>query len=118
MPGEVANLFDNTNVMLWKLGPVNEKAGTYIATTDFPYVHEIDPDTLAVKKKVGMDLLQDGISMQSCAHFRREVGKNSSLNFHMMYNPLRLKPDFVLYRFENSMEVRGNGPDTLCDLIF
>ena len=104
MEGAV-NGFDNTNVMLWKLGPADKNTGTYISTTDFPYVHEMDPDTLAVKQKWGLNALTDGISLGSCSHWRREVGKDSSLNYHMMYNPNKLHPDFVIYRFGNSFEV-------------
>ena len=87
MEGAV-NGFDNTNVMLWKLGPADKNTGTYISTTDFPFVHEMDPDTLAVKQKWGLNALTDGISLGSCSHWRREVGKDSSLNYHMMYNCL------------------------------
>jgi len=105
-PVAVSNLYDNTNVMLWKLGATNSRNGTYIATTDFPVVHEIDPDTLAVKQKLGMNMMTDGISMQTCSHFRREAGKDTSINFHMMYNPITLMPDFVLFRFGNNWEVR------------
>ena len=101
----VSNLYDNTNVMLWKLGPASKDVGSYIATTDFPYVHEIDPDTLAVKQKLGLDPITDGISMGTCSHFRREVGKDSSINFHMIYNLMTLRPDFAIYRFGNTWEV-------------
>jgi len=105
-PVAVSNLYDNTNVMLWKLGATNSRNGTYIATTDFPVVHEIDPDTLAVKQKLGMNMMTDGISMQTCSHFKREAGKDTSINFHMMYNPITLMPDFVLFRFGNNWEER------------
>ena len=105
MEGAV-NGFDNTNVMLWKLGPADKTIGSYIAVTDYPYVHEMDPDSLAVRHKWGLNMTE-GISLGSCAHWRREVGKDSSINFHMIYNPLTLKPDFVLYRFGNTFQV-GN----------
>jgi hypothetical protein len=107
MEGAV-NGFDNTNVMLWKLGPADKNTGTYIATTDFPYVHEMDPDTLAVKHKWGLNELTDGISLGSCSHWRREVGKDSSIQYHMIYNPLTLRPDFVLYRFGNTWQVSSH----------
>ena len=107
MEGAV-NGFDNTNVMLWKLGPADKDKGIYISVTDFPTVHEMDPDTLAVKQKLGLNELTDGISLGSCAHWRREAGKDSSINFHMIYNPLTLRPDFVLYRFGNNYQVRRN----------
>ena len=99
------NGFDNTNVMLWKLGPADKNIGSYISVTDYPDVHEMDPDSLAVRHKWGLNQLTEGISLGSCAHWRREVGKDSSINFHMIYNPLTLKPDFVLYRFGNTYEV-------------
>ena len=101
------NGFDNTNVMLWKLGPADKNTGSYISVTDYPDVHEMDPNTLAVKEKQGLNPLTDGISMGSCAHWRREAGKDSSINFHMIYNPLTFRPDFVLYRSGNSYEVRN-----------
>jgi carotenoid cleavage dioxygenase-like enzyme len=100
------NGFDNTNVMLWKLGPADKNIGSYISVTDYPDVHEMDPDSLAVRHKWGLNQLTEGISLGSCAHWRREVGKDSSINFHMIYNPLTLKPDFVLYRFGNTYEER------------
>ena len=71
----INNGFDNTNVMLWKLGPDDKNIGEYIAVTDYPYVHEVDPDTLAVKRKMGLDVVTVGISLGSRAHWRREVGR-------------------------------------------
>ena len=47
----VANQYDNTNVILWRLGPEDVNNATYIATTDYPLVHFIDPETLAVTGK-------------------------------------------------------------------
>ena len=102
----VVNSYDNTNVMLWKLGPADKNVGMYIATTDYPYVHEIDPDTLAVRHKWGLNQLTDGISLGSCSHWRREVGTDNSLNFHMIYNALTLHEDFTLYRFGNTWQVK------------
>ena len=52
----------NTKVLLWRLGAGDTNA-TYIATTDFPLVNIIDPDTLAVTGR-NMPPLADGISMQ------------------------------------------------------
>jgi len=102
----VINGYDNTNVMMWKLGPKDKNDGIYIATTDYPYVHEMDPDTLAVKHKWGLNQLTDGMSLGSCSHWRREVGSDNSLNFHMMFNPLTLHQDFVLYRFGSTWQDR------------
>jgi len=99
------NGFDNTNVMLWKLGPEDKSNGQYLAVTDFPYVHEIDPDTFAVKAKYGLSMME-GLSLSSSAHWRREVNKDSSLQFHMIYNPVTMKADFVLYRFFATWEER------------
>merc|ERR1739838_474495 len=87
MEGAV-NGFDNTNVMLWKLGPTDKDKGIYISVTDFPTVHEMDPDTLAVKQKLGLNELTDGISLGSCAHWRREAGKDSSIKFPMHHKSL------------------------------
>ena len=61
------NNYDNTNVLLWRLGPEDPKNATYIATTDFPLVNIIDPDTLAVTGR-NMPPLADGISMQVSAN--------------------------------------------------
>merc|ERR1712088_32848 len=77
------NGFDNTNVMLWKLGPEDKSDGQYLAVTDYPYVHEIDPDTFSVKAKYGLSMME-GISMSSSAHWRREVNKDSSPQFHLI----------------------------------
>ena len=97
------NMFDNTNVVVWRLGAEDRNNATYIATTDYPLVNKIDPDTLAV---VGhhQPPVTEGFSMSSCSHWTREIGTDNSLNFHMMFNPLRLKPDFVLYRYQNLVE--------------
>merc|ERR1719150_3653377 len=107
--------------MLWKLGPEDKSDGQvcffdicfisyvfflqYLAVTDFPYVHEVDPDTFAVKAKYGLNMME-GISMSSSAHWRREVNKDSSLQFHMIYNPITMKADFALYRFHSTWEER------------
>ena len=53
----VVNGFDNTNYMLWKLGSKSPDDGIYIATTKYPYIHEIDPDKLFVKKKLQLNQL-------------------------------------------------------------
>ena len=74
--------YDNTNVMLWRLGPEDASAATYIATTDFPLVHEVDPASLAVIAYRTPSPIRDGLSMSSCSHWRREVGADSSLQFH------------------------------------
>ena len=43
------NFYDNTNVWLWKLGPEDQpEEGQYLAVTDWPQVHEVDPHTLAI----------------------------------------------------------------------
>lgn len=102
----INNGFDNTNVMLWKLGPEDRKVGEYIAVTDYPYVHEVDPDTLAVRRKIGLDMVTDGISLGSCAHWRREVGKTTSINFHLIFNKMKLRMDFTIYRFGNTYDDR------------
>ena len=73
--------------------------------SDYPYVHEMDPDSLTVRHKWSLNEMAEGISLGSCAHWMREVGKDSSINFHMIYNPLTLKPDFGLYRFGNTFQV-------------
>ena len=101
------NAFDNTNVVVWRLGPEDRDNATYIATTDYPLVNKIDPDTLAV---IGNHkppaTATEGYSMSSCSHWTREIGTENSLNFHMMFNPLHpLHPlDFVLYRYQNKVE--------------
>jgi len=98
-----AHLYDNTNVILWRLGPEDPEQATYIATTDYPLVNKIDPDTLAVTGS-HRPPVTDGISMSSCSHWTREIGTDNSLNFHMMYNPWTMKPDFVLYRYQDKVE--------------
>ena len=34
------------------VGPPEKEKGMYIATTDYPLVHEIDPNTLRVKQAI------------------------------------------------------------------
>ena len=70
----VLNGYDNTNVMLWKLGPADKNTGSYISVTDYPEAHEMDPHSLAVIEKQGLNPVTDGISMGSCAHWRGKVG--------------------------------------------
>ena len=97
------HLFDNTNVILWRLGAEDPNNANDVATTDYPLVHHIDPVTLRVTDNYMFCLLgghiKDGITMMTSAHWRREVGSDSSLNFYFKYNPTTLKPDFVLYRY-------------------
>ena len=46
----IMNFYDNTNVWTWKLGPEDKPdEGQYLAVTDWPQVHEVDPHTLAIK---------------------------------------------------------------------
>ena len=68
-------------------------------------MHEINPDTLAVKAKYSLSMME-GISMSSSSHFRREVNKDSSLQFHMIFNPFTMTTDFTLYRFFSTWEDR------------
>ena len=50
--------------------------------------------------------MTEGISMSSSAHWRREVNKDSSLQFHMIFNPFTMNVDFTLYRFHSTWEER------------
>lgn len=95
--------YDNTNVMLWRLG--SEDNGQYIATTDYPLVHEVDMDTLAVKQQLTLSAIKDGVSLASCSHWLREVGKDTSLNFHVMLG-MDGTQVFKLYRFGNNWDER------------
>ena len=98
------NNYDNTNVLLWRLGPEDPSNATYIATTDFPLVHMINPDTLAVTGQ-NKPPISKGYSLQTASHWTREIGSDNSINYHLMMNPLNpLRPDFVLYRYGNSMD--------------
>ena len=123
----IMNFYDNTNVWIWKLGPEDKPdEGQYLAVTDWPQVHEVDPHTLTIKvcmrlfwiiarfnllsphiiqAKHGLSLTE-GLSMASSTHWRREVGKDSSLQYHMIYNPLTNKIDFTLFRFGSTFEER------------
>ena len=93
--------FDNTNVLLWRLG--SETNATYIASTDYPLVNIIDPETLGV---LGQRIhpVREGITVTSSSHWIKEVGTDNSLNFGIMMNPLTLAQDFVLHRYGASME--------------
>ena len=95
--------FDNTNVLLWRLG--SETNGTYIASTDYPLVHMIDPDNLGVLRQATSPL-RDGLTLTSSSHWIREVGTDNSLNFAIIMNPLTMDLDFVLYRYGSTMEDR------------
>ena len=44
--------------------------------------------------------------MASSTHWRREVGKDSSLQYHMIYNPLTNTIDFTLFRFGSTWKDR------------
>jgi len=101
----VINNYDNTNVILWRLGPEDKDKAQYIATTDYPLVNIIDPDTLAVTGQKRPSIL-DGISMSSSSHWRRELGTDNSLNFHLMLNTTTLKPDLALYRYGDNVIFR------------
>ena len=123
----IMNFYDNTNVWTWKLGPEDKPdEGQYLAVTDWPQVHEVDPHTLTIKvfmrlfwiiarfyllsphiiqAKHGLSLTE-GLSMASSTHWRREVGKDSSLQYHMIYNPLTNKIDFTLFRFGSTWQDR------------
>jgi len=101
-----SNGYDNTNVMLWRLGGEDKNNAQYIATTDFPAVHEIDIDTLAVVKKHELNSFKDGISESSCAHWRREVDSTTSLQFHQIIHPITRKLEFQLFRFGNNFDER------------
>ena len=93
--------FDNTNVLLWRLG--SEANGTYIASTDYPLVNIIDPEDLGVLGQATPPL-RDGITMTSSSHWIREPGTDNSLNFGIVMNPLSMDQDFVLYRYGSTME--------------
>ena len=95
--------FDNTNVLLWRLG--SEANGTYIASTDYPLVNIIDPEDLGVLGQATPPLME-GVTMTSSSHWIREVGTDHSLNFGIVMNPLTLSQDFVLYRYGGTMEDR------------
>lgn len=54
--GRLINLYDNTNVLLWKLGDPDSPDGQYLAATDWPQVHSMDPGSLAVQSKLELPL--------------------------------------------------------------
>ena len=93
--------FDNTNVLLWRLG--SETNGTYIASTDYPLVNIIDPEHLGVLGQATPPL-REGVTMTSSSHWIREVGTDNSLNFGIIMNPLTMAQDFVLHRYGSTME--------------
>ena len=101
--------YDNTNVMLWRLGPEDATAATYIATTDFPLVHEVDPVSLAVTAYRTPSPIRDGLSMSSCSHWRREVGADSSLQFHQApLANIEVLGDLPKFSEANSVVARGH----------
>ena len=99
------NNYDNTNVILWRLGGEDPNNATYMATTDFPLVHFIDPETLAVTGKHDWQNIYEGFSMTSASHWRREIGSDNSLNFHQKLNLLDpMHPEFKLYRYGRTVD--------------
>ena len=74
-----------------------------MAATDWPQVHSMDPGSLAVQSKLELPLTA-GLAVASSAHWRREVGRHTSLQYYMFYNPITTKFDFALYRFGNTFE--------------
>merc|ERR1719348_1312155 len=78
----IRNGNDNTNVNVWRLGPQDKTKAKYIAVSEFPHVNEIDMDTLEVKNST--TLPHGAISQGTSAHWQREIGKNSSINFHII----------------------------------
>jgi len=100
----MTNGYDNTNVLVYRLGPEDKEKAQYLAVTDYPSVSEIDIDTLAFKRKLEMNPLLDGITGASCAHWRKEIGKDTSLNFEIMQELFGQK--FKLYRFGDNYEDR------------
>jgi len=76
-----------------------------MATTDFPLVHFIDPETLAVTGKHDWQNIYEGFSMTSASHWRREIGSDNSLNFHQKLNLLDpMHPEFKLYRYGRTVD--------------
>ena len=104
----MANGYDNMNVMVHRLGPEDKEKGQYIAVTDFPTVAEIDIDTLAFKKTLALNPIFDGISAASCAHWRKEVGKNTYINYQIIIHPITGKQEFRLYRFGDNFDVSSS----------
>ena len=95
----VGNGNDNTNMMVWRLGP--EDDGQYLAVGDFQIVQEMDMDSLVVKNSKEFDQK----SIATSAHWRREVGANSSINFHIIENDSG-GLNVTLFRFNSTYEVR------------
>ena len=60
------NFYDNTNVWLWKLGPEDSVEGQYLAVTDWPQVHEVDPHTLAIKVGPHISRFKKNIILYIC----------------------------------------------------
>ena len=95
--------YDNTNVIFWRLGPEDPANASYVASTDAPLVHIMDPESLGVLEE-HMPIppfYWGGISMMSSSHWRRELGTDNSINYHQEVGLHGL--DFVLYRYRNSV---------------
>ena len=100
-PEMVTNGNDNTNMMIWRLGSRNQPQ--YIATGESLMVHEIDMDTLdVIEAKVF-----DQKTLATSSHWRRDIGANSSINFHIIDNG-NGGVNFTLFRFNETYEVLLN----------
>ena len=109
--------YDNTNVITWRLGGADSEEKTYLATTDAPLVHIIDPETLGVKEQVQYDIFSwclviclqymppfpEELTLGSSSHWRREIGTNNSINFHINQN-IFFQLHFHLLRFGSNLE--------------
>ena len=94
----VNNGNDNANMKVWRLG--SEDDGQYLAVGNFPAVQEMDMDSLIVKEAKQFDQK----SLATSPHWRREVGANSSINFHIMEND-NGGVNMTLFRFNSTYEV-------------
>jgi len=98
----------NPNVAFHKLGPESDPDGVYMATTDVPHFLEFDPHTLEATGELTFNVLPR-VLLTSSAHWRREVGADTSLNFHTtggFLPPHELH--FSLDRFGKNWEEREN----------
>ena len=51
-----------------------------------------------------MPPITEGLTLSSSSHWRREIGTDNSINFHINQNLLTFKKHFILYRFGATLE--------------
>jgi len=96
----------NPNVAFHKLGPESDPEGVYIATTDIQTAVQFDPHTLEGMGELTLNAGGVRLMLTSSAHWRREVGADTSLNFYISLSMLTNQYHLSLYRYGSTWNDR------------